>query len=596
MLNGIYAAVRDRDWNTIEPVLRQLKIRQDPESFEVTFHAACEREGIRFQWWGTITGENDGTIRYHFRGHARSAFLRNRIGFCVLHDAGCAGRSCRVTHADGRVVESVFPEAISPHQPFKNLRSIRHPIRHGLELEVLMEGDVFEMEDQRNWTDASFKTYCTPLEMPFPVEIRAGEVIEQTVTVTLHGDSAEQGGAPAADTAVLESSDSEFIPMPRLGLGIASHPVPLSEREISRLRTLNLDHLRVDVTPLDGAWRETLNDAQEQARLLDARLHVAVHLDDRGEDQLKAIQEQSGDQVRVDVWLIFHRDEKATSSRWTARARTILGSGGGLIVGGTDAYFAELNRHRPERGSADGFSWSINPQVHAFDNLSLVETLDCQWETVISAGGFLDGELMISPVTLLPRFNPNATRAPEPVPQDQLPREVDARQMSLFGAAWTLGTIASLARGQRLRSVTLFETTGWRGLMETSAGPRLVHRFVSRPNMVFPMYFVFALLAGHGFVRPLRVHDRLRATGLLVKRSADDPRVRLLLASFHSQETTVALPPGFEPDRQLVLEQTIAVNMCRSPESFLCDGWSAPSGNIVKMGPFALMALDGTMP
>lgn len=28
------------------------------------------------------------------------------------------------------------------------------------------EGDVFEMEDQRNWTDASYKTYCTPWGCP----------------------------------------------------------------------------------------------------------------------------------------------------------------------------------------------------------------------------------------------------------------------------------------------------------------------------------------------------------------------------------------------------------------------------------------------
>ncbi len=39
------------------------------------------------------------------------------------------------------------------------------------------------MEDQRNWTDASYKTYSTPLALPFPVEIRAGETVEQTVTL-----------------------------------------------------------------------------------------------------------------------------------------------------------------------------------------------------------------------------------------------------------------------------------------------------------------------------------------------------------------------------------------------------------------------------
>ena len=37
-----------------------------------------------------------------------------------------------------------------------------------------MEGETFETEDQRNWSDASFKTYGTPLHLPFPVEVEEG--------------------------------------------------------------------------------------------------------------------------------------------------------------------------------------------------------------------------------------------------------------------------------------------------------------------------------------------------------------------------------------------------------------------------------------
>ena len=37
-----------------------------------------------------------------------------------------------------------------------------------------MEGDAFEMEDQRNWADASFKTYVRPLSKPRPYVIAKG--------------------------------------------------------------------------------------------------------------------------------------------------------------------------------------------------------------------------------------------------------------------------------------------------------------------------------------------------------------------------------------------------------------------------------------
>ncbi len=51
----------------------------------------------------------------------------------------------------------------------------------GVATTATFDGEVFEMEDQRNWTDASYKTYSTPLERPFPVVIADGAVIEQSV-------------------------------------------------------------------------------------------------------------------------------------------------------------------------------------------------------------------------------------------------------------------------------------------------------------------------------------------------------------------------------------------------------------------------------
>ena len=36
-----------------------------------------------------------------------------------------------------------------------------------------MSGDSFEMEDHRNWTDASFKTYVRPLALPCHTQRRS---------------------------------------------------------------------------------------------------------------------------------------------------------------------------------------------------------------------------------------------------------------------------------------------------------------------------------------------------------------------------------------------------------------------------------------
>ena len=50
-----------------------------------------------------------------------------------------------------------------------------------------MEGDAFEMEDQRNWADASFKTYVRPLSKPRPYVIAKGAADRQRITVSVEG-------------------------------------------------------------------------------------------------------------------------------------------------------------------------------------------------------------------------------------------------------------------------------------------------------------------------------------------------------------------------------------------------------------------------
>ena len=115
---------------------------------------------------------------------------------------------------------------------------------------------------------------------------------------------------------------------------------------------------------------------------------------------------------------------------------------------GSDAYFTELNRERPPADALDFVSYSLNPQVHAFDDASLTETLEAQALTVKSARRFAAGKSVhVGPVTLQPRFNPNAT-GPEPEPPPgELPAQVDPRQLSLLGAGWTLGSVKYLSAG-----------------------------------------------------------------------------------------------------------------------------------------------------
>ncbi|MCS7259528.1 MAG: hypothetical protein NZ765_01935 [Anaerolineae bacterium] len=575
ILRRVYVAVRDRNWGTVLPHLSNIQIEARPDSFRIQYDVENKEGEIDFFWKGSIEGDAQGTITFSMDGIARSTFMRNRIGFCVLHPIKeCAGKPCVVERVDGSQEQGTFPFYISPHQPFMDMRAIKHEVVPGLWAKVRFEGDIFEMEDQRNWTDASYKTYCTPLALPFPVEVKAGTRIVQSVTLELEGEAASIPSQPQTDRITFQVGDCGGGDLPAIGLGMASHGRRLTTRELQRLRMLQLSHLRADLWFSQGNWEAELARAISEANALGVGLELALILSDAAEKELKAFAGALGAATRsmrprIDRWLIFHEREKSTSAQWITVARQHLASWtpSARFVSGTNHFFAELNRGRPPVALLDGITYSINPQVHAFDNASLVENLAAQASTVESARQFSAGlPIIVSPVTLRMRLNPNAT-APEPEPlPGELPSQVDVRQMSLFGAGWTLGSLKYLAESG-VHSVTFYETTGWLGVMEREEGSPLPTVFRSLPGAVFPMYHVFADIAefAGGQVIPSVSSATLRVDGLTVRKGE---RKRVMLANLTNQEQVIDVVGLGGRVYVRLLDETNAEHAMQSPEAF----------------------------
>jgi D-apionolactonase len=117
--------------------------------------------------------------------------------------------------------------------------------------------------------------------------------------------------------------------------------------------------------------------------------------------------------------------------------------------------------------------------------------------------------------------------------------------MSLFAAAWTAGSLQSMAAGGA-GSVTYFELTGWRGLLESEAGSPLPEKFLSAPGMVYPLYWVFRFLAEMKNASLLAVEATrpLACAGLALKRGN---LVRVLITNYLPQEQEIqigGLPDG----------------------------------------------------
>jgi hypothetical protein len=516
ILQRIYVAVRDRNWGTVPGRLENLDVRENAGTFEVSFDSIHQQGDIDYRWRGHITGAPDGTVRFEMDGKAHSTFLRNRIGFCVHHPLeGCAGKPCTIEKPDGRKEKSAFPEFVSPNQPFLDVAAMSHEVRPGLEAEVRFTGDIFETEDHRNWTDANFKTYGTPLRLPFPVEVRQGTGIRQSVELKLHGQ-AEKAPVRKFDVIVLRLEDAPPAPLPRVGLGISRDRPPLSEAEIALLRGVRPAHLRADIE-LFGDHKQTVAGALDAAKRLGSRLEAAIILP----GPLDSVRELA---PHVDRWLVFHRDEKATSAMNVEKVREALGPNA-PIVAGTNNYFAELNRNRPHGMQIVGACFSVNPQVHAFDNESVMANTAGQTDVVLSARRFLgDTPVIVSPVTLRPRFNPDATGQAKPP-------EPDPRQKTRFCAAWTVASLKRLSEAGAA-AVTYYELSGAGGVQDRG-----------EPYPVYRVFEAIAELDNAGVVRSTS-SDARRVVGLAL---ASGRRRRLVLANLTDEPQPVHADagPGF---------------------------------------------------
>lgn len=601
VVRRVYVAVRDHNWDTIPAEIANLEVTEGDGSFRIGFDAHHRGGDIDFSWHGAVTASADDTVTVAMDGVADSAFRYNRIGICLLHPPNVSGRPFRARTESGEL-HGTLPREIGPqliadgliHPLFDPYTALELAPLDGVHTSFEFEGDLFEMEDQRNWTDASFKTYSTPLALGFPHQAEAGQRIAQKLTLRVEGDPPPYRG-DASPTVTLGPPLGR--PLPRLGLGLASHGRSLGALELELVRQLAPDHLRVDLHLGAPGWRVEFERASAEAAALGTGLELALFLESEPEAELAGLADALADAPRIVRVLVFRRGEASTEGHWVRLAREALATtvGEAAIAGGTNAYFTDLNRGRPETAAMDAIVFSVNPQVHAFDEASLVETCSAQADVVRSARAFSDGRpIVVSPVTLQPRFNPNATGPEGEPPAGELPSQVDARQCSLFGAAWTVGSVKYLAEAGTA-SVTYYETSGWRGVLERPEGTPLPERFLSRPGRPFPLYHVLADLGEWkgGELAAAVSSDALVADAIAVR---SDGALHALVANMtpEPQQIRVEGTVGARA-RVRILDAASAAAASERPGEFRADGEERDVADGVldlQLGPYAIARLD----
>jgi D-apionolactonase len=495
LVRCIYSAVRDRNWSTLVPEITGEVIRSSERSFAISYHALYKNADVHFEADYSITGTEDNRVILRMEGYAVNSFLKNRIGYCVLHPLqGIKGKTCIVSQADGKVIHATFPKLVSPLSPMMNISSLEWK-HEGVKCRLTFRGDIWEMEDHRNWTDASFKTYCTPLSVPFPVTMEAGRKVEQMVIL-----EAFPGKRVFTKTdGVRLFMDTSILKLPIIG---TCNPAgrAFTSKEAEVLKGTGLHHLRYDLKFDDPDWNTGLEAAVHNATAMGAGLELVLHFSELIGDEVSLFRTKTRrfHGIVYRVWAI-HKRSRLSDNKLIEQVVPVLRRlfPAAQVGAGTDANFAELNRNPFDAHTLDFVSFSICPQVHAVDNGSLVENLEAQCDVIESAAMLYPGKgVQVSPVMLKQRFNVVATAEESPARDDQLPVQVDERQMSMFAAGWTLGSLASLAKGGA-EAVTCYEAVGWKGLIQGEEDPERPFLFAGRAGDIFPVYHVLRLLCRH---------------------------------------------------------------------------------------------------
>ena len=482
LVRRVYFVARDCNWLNIPQHIAPPRVIATRAGFTVTARGHSRGRSVNLAWQLGIIGTSDGTVSFSITCRALADCTTNRAGLCVLLPLEhFAGARYELTTGLAFRKKLVLPAEVAPHQPCTDIRTMRFHLPHRQRLELAFRGDAFEIEDQRNWIDGSFKIYSRPLARGFPYTIKAGETFAQSFTIRLLAPPSASAGEAAppprrAGSAVVSVRVGKKLPhaAPALGLGLPRDFAVATPREAAALSRLSLAHVRADFDDFGRGFATRVRRAVAASAQFGAPLEVAVYPGEKTatRDFAAVTHALRNAGARVTRVLIFGPQGRCAESRGAfAAAHRAFGP---ACAAGTDFNFAELNRGRACLPAARAFTFAANPQVHASDEQSMAECLEGLRHTLASARRYFPRAAVgVSRLTLRPQKNASATG---PSPDDDA-RRFDPRQSSAWCAAWTVGALGALQFGGAAWA-TLYETTG-RGGLVVSGKVFPVHRVIA---------------------------------------------------------------------------------------------------------------------
>lgn len=601
VLRAVAFLVRDENWGTYVPTLSNLRIEQRADGFTVRYHARCAGGGMEIAYDATIEGKSDGSLEFTGTAVPRTDFLTARTGFVILHPLkGVAGHAVEVEHVDGKIEKAKFPERINPIQPFLHIRSLTHEVMPGLKATVRMEGDTWEMEDQRNWTDASFKTYVRPLALPWPYTLKAGERVRQSVKLTLSGALPATGMRATEEVLQVKLGAPMRQSMPPLGLGMPAAEIEHALRNLDLLRLAAPKMLVCHYDPREKPGTQALYGYRVLCEQTGAQclLEVVVERIDGFAEELRnvaqAVRESGLKPASVavvpagDLKSVLPGGERPPAPPLDALYAAARAAFPGVAIGGgMFSFFTELNRKRPPAELLDFVTNTTCPIVHAADDRSVMETHESLPYQIATARAFLGKTPhRVGPSAIGCRDNPHGkTFLPNPDNQRICLVRMDPRQRGLFGAAWTLGFLATLAP-TGVQALSIGAATGPLGIIyRRNDYSQPYYDDLARPA-VYPVFHVIAGLtraAGAKLVSVTCSDDSaLRALAYKAKGAT-----LLWIANVTPQPRSIELAHAGGATVAAMLDENSFAQATQDPRAFQ-QSWQEVKGNRLELKAYAV--------
>ncbi len=283
IVRRIYFALRDENWGTRDLVVTDEQIRQDDDQVEIQFTALCPEPSYRLEWQGKISVSAGGSMVFSVQALADVDMNVNRVGLCLLHPPqSMVGREVNVVNTAGETFQIPVQHHIHPENFATNIQAMHFSLDDGTHCQFDFAGEAFEIEDQRNWIDDSFKTFCRPLAKPRPFLLHLGEQVEQHISLTVRPSivtSAANMRQSYYDADIVQlriQPDRNMTLKHPAGIGWTEQNMLVPEADLERMRQVRPGFMRLDYALGNDDWSTRLAWARQVQQKLACGIELAL--------------------------------------------------------------------------------------------------------------------------------------------------------------------------------------------------------------------------------------------------------------------------------------------------------------------------------